>query len=95
MLDPKKCASQLGISQVPVKAPTTVYLSNNGRIKDNGSSLKITQMAWAGFNAKFAKKEENRQIRLARKATARSAIAAVMEVAVMEDAVSTCEDGDR
>ena len=38
MLDPKKCASQLGISQVSVKAPTTVCLTNKGKVKDNGSS---------------------------------------------------------
>ena len=51
-------------------------------------------MAWAGFNVKFIKKEENRQSRLARKVAAQSAIAAVMEDAAMEDAASTGEDVD-
>ena len=38
VLDPKKCAAQLGISQASVKAPTTVCLTNKGNVKDNGSS---------------------------------------------------------
>ena len=77
-----------------MKAPTTVCLSNKERIKDDGSTLKITKMAWAGFNVKFIKKEENRQIRLASKAAAQSAIAAVVEDAAMEDAASTGKDVD-
>ena len=67
VLDPKKGASQLGISQASVKAPTTLCLTNKGNVKDNGSSQvkldgyleRMNKWFYYGFVKRFDLSDRN------------------------------------
>ena len=75
-LDRTKCASQLGVEKAQMPIPPSATLTKRGKIKDDGTSKKLS--VFLGFSVKRIKKEENRQIRLARKAVAQAAVANVM-----------------
>ena len=60
-LDPKKCASQLGIAQASCAPPTLLSLLKRGKNKDDGTSLKLTDL---GITVKSISKATKKRIQL-------------------------------
>jgi hypothetical protein len=77
-LDPKKCASQLGIAQASCAPPPLLSLSRRGRNKDDGTSLKLTDL---GITVKSISKATKKRIRLSTVAAARAAVVDIMDSA--------------
>jgi hypothetical protein len=74
--DPKKCASQLGIVQASRSTPVLLSLSRRGRLKDDGSSHRLTAK---GITVKFIPKETKKRMRPSAIAAAKVAVATVMD----------------
>ena len=74
--DPKKCASQLGIVQASKSPPVLLSLSQRGRLKDDGSSHRLTAK---GITVKFIPKETKKRMRLSAVTAAKADVATVMD----------------
>ena len=59
--------------------PPIASLKQKGKTKDDGTSKKITNMAWDKFTVTFVKKDENKRLRLERIAAARSHLSHVVD----------------